>query len=84
MAVQHCSEHLEMTRAQAHPPQGVVDRYGVVHRRDKQRVLLKMVDTWSAVRYDSRSFRMCLEGIKLAYTICESLLLRVAQNTHGG
>jgi hypothetical protein len=59
-----------MMRAQAHQPQRVVDRYGVVHRWGKQRVLLKMVDTWSAVKYDSRSFRMCLEGIKPAYTRC--------------
>jgi hypothetical protein len=66
VAVQHCSEHLEMMRAQAHLSQEVAGRYGVVHRRDKQRVLLTMVDTWSAVKYDSHSFRMCLEGIKLA------------------
>lgn len=70
MAVQRYSEHLEMTIAQAHQPRGAVDRYGVVHRRGKLRVLLTMVDTWSAVKYDSRSFRTCLGGIKLAYTRC--------------
>jgi hypothetical protein len=84
-ALQHCFECLEMTKAQVHCWQEVVECHGEARKKDMPQVWLMMVDTLSEVILDNRSFHKWWEDTMLNYSKSQPIrCVSVADRPYGG